>query len=106
MRLSNITDRTHVTGAASDNLEGMFGMLPTLRTGEVIIVGEAVNLPLRATIDPPPEHRRPDSLDPQIYDPEGNQGWNAEIQEEDYSKILEKWRSEDPRLAREDSGNQ
>ncbi len=105
MRLSNNTDRTHVTGAASDNLEGMFGMLPTLRTGEVIIVGEAVNLPLRATIDPPPEHRRPDSLDPQIYDPEGNHGWNAEIQEEDYSKILEKWRSEDPRLAGEDSGN-
>ena len=105
MRLSNNTDRSHVMGTASDNLEGLFGMLPTLRTGEAIIVGEAVNLPLRAIIDPPQEHRRPDSLDPQVFNPEETQGWNAKKQEEDYGKILEKWRSEDPRLSVEDSGN-
>ena len=105
MRLSNTTDRSHVTGTASDNLEGLFGMLPTLRTGEAIIVGEAVNLPLRATIDLPPENRRPDSLDPQIYSPEGTQGWNANKREEDYSEVLEKWRSEDPRIVGEVPGN-
>ena len=105
MRLSNNTDRSHVTGTASDNLEGLFGMLPTLRTGEAIIVGEAVNLPLRATIDLPSENRRPDSLDPQIYNPEGDQGWNANKQEEDYSEVLEKWRSEDPRIVGEVPGN-
>ena len=99
MRLSNHTDRSHVTGTASDNLEGLFGMLPTLRTGEAIIVGEAVNLPLRAIIDPPPENRRPDSLDPQIYHPNADNGWNAKRQKEDYSKVVEKWRGEDPRNA-------
>jgi len=44
MRLANDTDRGHVSGAASDNLKGLFEMLPVLRTGEAIIVGEAVSL--------------------------------------------------------------
>ena len=42
-----------ITGAASDNLKGLFDMLPILRTGEAIIVGEAVSLPMRTLIDPP-----------------------------------------------------
>ena len=87
MRLSNNTDRSHVTGTASDNLEGLFGMLPTLRTGEAIIVGEAVNLPLRAFIDSPAKDRRPDSLDPKIYDADANSGWNPQKRQEDYSTV-------------------
>ena len=39
MRLANNSDRSHVTGTVSDNLEGLFNMLPSLRTGEAIIVG-------------------------------------------------------------------
>ena len=42
MRLANDVDKGHVTNAASDNLKGLFDMLPILRTGEAIIVGEAV----------------------------------------------------------------
>jgi len=99
MRLANATDRSHVTGTVSDNLEGLFNMLPTLRTGEAIIVGEAVHLPLRALIDAPAKSRRPDSHDPKIYDTDGNGGWNREKQVEDYARVLEKWRSEDPRSA-------
>jgi len=45
MRLANQQDRSHVTGAVSDNLEGLFSMLPILRTGEAIIVGESVHIP-------------------------------------------------------------
>ena len=97
MRLSNATDRAHVTGTASDNLEGLFGMLPTLRTGEAIVVGEAVTLPSRAYIDPPAKNRRPDSHDPLVYDAKVESGWNTHRQCEDYGRVLEKWRSEDPR---------
>lgn len=97
MRLANASDRSHVTSTVSDNLEGLFKMLPALRTGEAIIVGEAVHLPLRALIDAPTKKRRPDSHDPKIYDPEGQGGWNREKQAEDYSKVLESWRSENPR---------
>ena len=96
MRLSNNTDRSHVTGTASDNVEGLFGMLPTLRTGEAIIVGEAVTLPSRAFIDSPARNRRPDSHDPKIYDESANSGWNSPRQTEDYSNVTEKWRSERP----------
>jgi DNA helicase HerA-like ATPase len=97
MRLANATDRSHVTGTASDNLEGLFNMLPTLRTGEAIIVGEAVHLPIRALIDAPIANRRPDSHDPKIYDPDSGGGWNQAKQTEDYTQVLENWRSEDLR---------
>lgn len=97
MRLANTTDRSHVTGTVSDNLEGLFNMLPTLRTGEAIIVGEAVHLPLRALIDAPARNRRPDSHDPKIHDPDAVGGWNRPKQAEDYARVLEKWRSEDAR---------
>jgi hypothetical protein len=105
MRLANATDRGHVTGTVSDNLEGLFNMLPTLRTGEAIIVGEAVHLPLRALIDAPAKNRRPDSHDPKIYNPDASGGWNRQKQVEDYACVLEKWRSENPRGANNAGGN-
>jgi hypothetical protein len=97
MRLANASDRSHVTGTVSDNLEGLFNMLPALRTGEAIIVGEAVQLPLRTLIDAPAKNRRPDSHDPLIYDPETTGGWNRSKQQENYARVLELWRSENPR---------
>src|SRR6266446_8238826 len=53
MRLANDVDRGQVAGAASDNLKGLFDMLPILRTGEAIIVGEVVSVPIRTLIEPP-----------------------------------------------------
>lgn len=97
MRLANATDRSHVTATVSDNLEGLFNMLPALRTGEAIIVGEAVQLPLRAMIEAPAKNRRPDSHDPLIYDPSSEGGWNRPKQADDYAKVVENWRSENPR---------
>lgn len=83
LRLSNAEDRSHVKGAASDNLDGLFAMLPVLRTGEAVIIGEAVNLPIRTLINPPGANRRPDSADPKVVAAgseadgyEGPGGWN------------------------------
>lgn len=94
MRLANTTDRSHVTETVSDNLEGLFNMLPALRTGEAIIVGEAVHLPLRAFVDAPANNRRLDSLDPLVYDPDAKGGWNSGQRSGNYGHVLEKWRSE------------
>lgn len=94
MRLANDSDRSKVTKTVSDNLEGLFNMLPSLRTGEAIIVGEAVHLPLRTLVDAPPIDRRPDSHDPKVYDKEGGGGWNRPKATEDYAKVLGNWRSE------------
>lgn len=105
MRLSNQTDRSHVTGTVSDNLEGLMSMLPILRTGEAIIIGEAVHLPVRTLIDAPPPHRRPDSADPLVYDDEGPGGWNRKKENSNYKDVVEVWRKQVPRSPRIISDN-
>lgn len=104
MRLANDTDRGQISGAASDNLKGLFDMLPVLRTGEAIIVGEAVSLPVRTLISPPPPHRRPDSVDPRVvvrFDPsdggyDGPAGWGQPRDPADYAAMVRQWRQQDP----------
>lgn len=98
LRLSNSSDRAHVTGAVSDNLEGLLAMLPILKTGEAIIIGEAVNMPIRTQIDPPSKYRRPDSYDPVIYSSfEEPGGWNRKREKGDYSEMMLTWRRQNPR---------
>jgi hypothetical protein len=105
LRLSNATDRGHITSAISDNLDGLTGMLPILRTGEAIILGEAVKLPMRTTIEAPPKNRRPDSQDPIIYDEvplEDSQnpgGWGVDTEPSpNYEELIETWRSQNPKI--------
>ncbi|MCX6582961.1 MAG: ATP-binding protein [Candidatus Aminicenantes bacterium] len=100
MRLANPTDRAHVTGAVTDNLEGLFSMLPILRVGEAIIAGEAANLPVRTLIDPPAKNRRPDSSDPLVYDSEWPGGWNRNTEKSDYKEVVTVWRKQEPRSPR------
>jgi hypothetical protein len=100
MRLSNPSDRAHVTGTVSDNLEGLFSSLPILRIGEAIIVGEAVHLPVRTIIDPPPANRRPDSSDPLVYDNKGPGGWNRRKEKSDYKEMVTMWRKQEYRSPR------
>jgi len=76
MRLGNSSDRQHVASSVSEHLQGLLEMLPILRTGEAIIVGEAVHLPVRALINPPAANRRPDSADPLVFQTAGPGGWN------------------------------
>lgn len=101
MRLANNSDRGHVTGAASDNLKGLLEMLPILRTGEAIIVGEAVSLPIRTLIDPPPADKKPDSIDPKVASHgseedgfESPGGWNQRHENENYKPMIHQWRTQ------------
>ena len=104
LRLSNSTDRSQITSAVTDNLEGLTSMLPILRTGEAIILGEAVKLPMRCLIDPPEKGKRPDSFDPIIYDerpPEDSLspgGWGIQraISDQDYIEVVKAWRTQNP----------
>jgi DNA helicase HerA-like ATPase len=107
LRLANATDRGHITGAVTDNLEGLTSMLPILRTGEAIILGEAVKLPMRTLIDAPPKDRRPDSQDPVIYDEQEGEdsmhpgGWGIKMEDNpNYKEFLETWRSQSPFIKR------
>lgn len=110
MRLANDRDRGHVTSAAADNLKGLFEMLPILRVGEAIIVGEAVSLPIRTLIDPPARNRRPDSVDPcavvrgslQKDGFAGPGGWNQRRDHPDYASVVRQWRKQSPRYEPKD----
>jgi uncharacterized protein len=105
LRLTNASDRNHITSALSDNLDGLTGMLPILRTGEAIILGEAVKLPMRTTIEAPPKNRRPDSQDPIIYDEISSDlsqnpgGWGIKMEiKPNYEELVETWRAQDPKI--------
>jgi hypothetical protein len=99
LRLSNATDRGHVTSATTDHLEGLLDMLPILRTGEALIIGEAVKLPMRVLVTAPPENKRPDSNDPKIFDQTVQTGWNRPFVASDFSTVISSWRKQNPRTA-------
>lgn len=103
LRLTNDSDRSQITSCTSDNLKGLFSMLPILRTGEALIVGEAVTMPVRTVIDRPPAGSRPESDDPEVVVPKGQDGkrirsggWTEPVSDESYKSLVEAWRKQDP----------
>ncbi|MCK9619580.1 MAG: ATP-binding protein [Methylobacter sp.] len=111
LRLTNASDRSHITSALSDNLDGLTSMLPILRTGEAIILGEAVKLPMRTSIEAPPKNRRPDSQDPVIYDEvslvdsQNPGGWGIKMENNpNYQELVETWRAQNPKIDKIKSG--
>lgn len=102
LRLTNEADRSQIASISSDSLKGLFSMLPILRTHEALIVGEAVNIPIRARIDLPPAGRWPDSEDPMVVVPKGSGGkrvrpggWTELDKDEDYKPLVKAWRKQD-----------
>lgn len=95
LRLTNSNDRGIIANTVSDNLSNLVNMLPILKTGESIIVGEAVKMPMRAVITFPDKKNRPDSNDPIVASGEEGKGaWNnaLDITDEEYQTIVKAWR--------------
>lgn len=68
LRLTNSGDQSIVKSSAPDNLSSLIDLLPSLRTGEAIIVGEAIKIPSRVRIKL--NNPRPTSDDPKLVE-----GW-------------------------------
>ena len=70
LRLTNSGDQSIVKSSAPDNLNSLIELLPSLRTGEAIIVGEAIKIPsrVRLKLNMP----RPTSEDPKLIE-----SWSA-----------------------------
>jgi DNA helicase HerA-like ATPase len=68
LRLTNSGDQSMVKSSAPDNLNSLIDLLPSLRTGEAIIIGEAIKIPsrVRLKLNIP----RPASDDPNLIE-----GW-------------------------------
>ena len=89
LRLTNSTDRNSVKGTLPDGLATMLDVLPILRTGEAVIMGEAAKLPMRCRITlPDPEHQ------PRSRNPDVNKAWSKELVVEDYASVVAAWRSQ------------
>ncbi len=66
LRLSNPVDQSRIQGALPDGLLSLLDVLPVLRTGEAVILGEAAKLPMRCRITLPSKEHQPKSSDPDV----------------------------------------
>jgi uncharacterized protein len=66
LRLSSEIDQRLVATALSQSARAMLPMLPSMRTQEAIVSGEAVSLPMRIRFDDLPPERRPRSESPKF----------------------------------------
>lgn len=86
LRLTNSGDRTKVEAAMPDDLGALSGMLPALRTGEGMVLGEAMPIPSRIRFFK--ARRRPRGDDPEMP-----QAWRKPRPGvADYQNALNNWR--------------
>jgi len=84
LRLTNSADQGKIKAALPDNISGLAEVLPSLRTGEALISGEALILPARALID------RPDPA-PMAEDP-SLAPWREQPRLPEVAAVLAAWR--------------
>ncbi|KVP69008.1 AAA family ATPase [Burkholderia ubonensis] len=84
LRLTNAGDQGAIRAALPDMVAGLAAVLPSLRTGEAIVSGEALVLPVRAMLDKPSP--MPLAEDPSL-DP-----WRLPPQLPNISEPLAAWR--------------
>jgi DNA helicase HerA-like ATPase len=84
LRLSNSDDQNTIRSALPDAISGLAAVLPSLRTHEAIISGEAVVLPARACLDNPDPW--PHAEDPSL------ETWRQDPQIPDVGPALAAWR--------------
>lgn len=97
LRLSNPADRARVQGTLPDGLASLLDVLPVLRTGEAIVMGEAAKLPMRCRITLPSEDFRPRSTDPKV-----SQQWAISRRAEGYDRVVASWRAQKSRAVAND----
>lgn len=97
LRLSNPSDRERVQGILPDGLVSLLDMLPVLRTGETVVMGEATKLPMRCRVTLPAKEHRPQSTDPKV-----SQKWSLSRRAEDYDRVVASWRLQNPRTVIKD----
>jgi hypothetical protein len=86
LRLTNSADRTKVEAAMPDDLGALSGMLPSLRTGEGMVLGEAMPIPSRIQFFK--ARRRPRGDDPDMP-----QAWRKQRPDSTYyESALNNWR--------------
>ncbi len=84
MRLTNPVDQNYIRRLVADTFPGLENLLPSLRAGEGLIVGDAVPMPLRVQIDPP--NPEPTSADIKFFDK-----WKLSSTPTNVSDVVRRW---------------
>ncbi|EKD55601.1 MAG: hypothetical protein ACD_59C00110G0006 [uncultured bacterium] len=89
LRLTNSSDQSIIKSSAPDNLNSLIDLLPSLRVGEAVIIGESIKIPsrVRVKLNLP----RPTSDDPKLVE-----SWKKEHQRNDeyYKTVVTKLREQ------------
>ncbi|MEO0115805.1 MAG: ATP-binding protein [candidate division WOR-3 bacterium] len=86
MRLTNPDDQEYVRKLVPDSAAGLMSMTPSLRTGEALLLGDAVVMPTRVLIDLP-------NPKPKSGDIEFAKGWTECSEKIDIERIVKRWRT-------------
>jgi uncharacterized protein len=84
LRLTNSSDQGRIRSALPDTVIGLADVLPSLRTGEAVVSGEAVVLPVRTLVDLP--QPLPKAEDPDL------KPWREQSGAPDLGPALARWR--------------
>jgi len=89
LRLTNSSDQGIVKSSAPDNLNSLIDLLPSLRIGEAVIVGESIKIPSRVRVKL--NNPRPTSEDPELV-----KSWKKEFvtNDENYKTVVTKIREQ------------
>jgi hypothetical protein len=88
LRMNNSKDRGHISSAIQDELQTMIDLLPSLRTGEGIISGEAVKIPSRVKFFK--ISNAPKSADPKVSEQWKKDKPDAKL----YKEVIKNWRNQ------------
>lgn len=87
LRMTNSKDKSHISAAVQDDLLDLVNILPSLRTGEGLLLGDIVKIPSRVKFEK--MSREHHSSDPKV-----TIEWMKDLPNaEEYKKVVELWRS-------------
>ncbi|MFJ5162057.1 ATP-binding protein [Pantoea sp. NPDC088449] len=84
LRLTNKTDQNYIKGLLPENTNSISDFLPSLTSGEALVVGDAVLMPSIVQLEKPlPE---PQSASVEVF-----KEWSSEWKEPSFDKVISKW---------------
>lgn len=87
LRMTNLKDRSHISSAIQDNLQDLINVLPSLRTGEGLAMGESIKIPSRIRFEKLNTNYK--SSDPKVV-----AQWKKNLPDPKiYENVMELWRS-------------
>ncbi|MDX1459578.1 MAG: helicase HerA-like domain-containing protein [Xanthomonadales bacterium] len=88
LRISNPDDQEYVRALVPDAARGTFAALTSLSRGEVIIMGDAVPMPVRCQIDRP-------NPPPNAQDIDYGEKWKRGVEDVSVEELVRRWHTQD-----------